>query len=233
MPTVPMSEVQAAAVAALRDGARMPRQEFHRLYEQAPSSFNAELIGGVVYVGGRVRVTHGTFHCLMTALLGIYHGFTPGTEGSHRGTVFLAEDSEPQPDVSLRLTEECGGQSRITSDDYLEGAPELVVEISDRSSHFDLYAKKTDYQKYGVREYVVVDVENRRLLRFDLAKKRELFADADGVHRSAQFPGLWIDERAMFADDSAAAIATVNAGLATAEHAAFVAKLAAAKARDK
>jgi Uma2 family endonuclease len=38
----------------------------------------------------------------------------------------------------LRLEESVGGNSRISEDDYLEGAPELIVEIASSSSSYDL-----------------------------------------------------------------------------------------------
>lgn len=37
------------------------------------------------------------------------------------GIVRLDLDNEPQPDGILRIDETCGGQSRISSDDYIEG----------------------------------------------------------------------------------------------------------------
>jgi hypothetical protein len=66
-------------------------------------------------------------------------------------------------------------------------------------------------------------------MRFDLTNNSEVFADGGGVHRCIQFPGLWIDERALFAENYAAAIATLQAGLIAPAHEAFVSRLAAAK----
>ena len=49
--------------------------------------------------------------------------------------------------------------------------------------------------------------------------------EPDGVYRSEVFPGLWFDPVAFFAEDMDALIATLERGLATPEHAAFVARL--------
>jgi hypothetical protein len=46
----------------LRNGDRMSRQEFHRLYENAPKGFKAELIGGVVHVASPLRRAHANHH---------------------------------------------------------------------------------------------------------------------------------------------------------------------------
>jgi hypothetical protein len=43
------------------------------------------------------------------------------------------------------------------------------------------------------------------------------------------FPGLWLDPHALAAGDRAALRAALDRGLATAEHAAFAARLAAAR----
>ena len=47
----------------------------------------------------------------------------------------------------------------------------------------------------------------------------------DGIYRSEVFPGLWLDPSALFADDLERLVAVVDLGVATPEHAAFVARL--------
>ena len=55
--------------------------------------------------------------------------------------------------------------------------------------------------------------------------------DRDGLYRSKAFPGLWLDPVALLNGDIATVFATLNLGLASPQHAAFVAKLARAAAR--
>ena len=43
----------------LHSGDRLSREEFHRIYEQMPEDFKAELIGGIVYVASPMRLPHG------------------------------------------------------------------------------------------------------------------------------------------------------------------------------
>ncbi len=50
-------------------------------------------------------------------------------KGGDGATVKLARESEPQPDLHLRVPRELGGRSWIDPDGYLVGAPELIVEI--------------------------------------------------------------------------------------------------------
>ena len=211
----------------LHTGDRMTRAEFHRIYERTPEHFRAELIGGIVYVASPLKRRHGTNHLPLGGLFFAYEGETPGVESGDNTTILLGDEGEPQPDLYLRILPEHGGQSRTTPDDYVEGAPELLAEIAHSSRAIDLHAKRDDYTRYGVREYLVLCLRERRLRWFDLAAGRELDADADGVYRIRVFPGLWIDGEALLARDYRRLTATLGHGLATPEHAAFVARLAA------
>ncbi|MGB3239101.1 MAG: Uma2 family endonuclease, partial [Geitlerinemataceae cyanobacterium] len=49
---------------------------------------------------------------------------------------------------------EVGGQSVISADGYVEGAPELIVEVAASSAAYDLHDKKRVYRRNGVREYL-------------------------------------------------------------------------------
>jgi hypothetical protein len=117
------SSPQARRSPALRDGDRMSREQFHRIYEQMPEDFKAELIEGIVHVASPLRLRHGNRHISLSMLFGTYEGHTPGVEAGDNTTILLGEKGEPQPDLFLRILPERGGQSRTTNDDYVEGAP--------------------------------------------------------------------------------------------------------------
>ncbi len=55
----------------------------------------------------------------------------------------------------------------------------------------------------------------------------------DGLFRSLVFPGLWIDPQALARDDKPAMLAGLYRGLASPEHAEFVAELQRRKAELK
>jgi Uma2 family endonuclease len=147
----------------LHSGDRMTREEFHHVYQAMPDDFQAELIGGVVYVASPLTRRHGTNHLPLGTLFFAYEGNTPGVESGDNTTILLGEEGEPQPDLYLRILSEFGGQSRTTADDYVEGAPELIAEVAHSSRAIDLHAKKDDYARYGVREYLVVSVREAQL----------------------------------------------------------------------
>ena len=228
MSTVPRTAPTASDPPVLESGDRMSRAEFHRIYEQMPEGFKAELIGGTVYVASPLKRLHGLAHAPLTTLLYLYKSHTPGTEMNDNVTVVLGQDSEPQPDGYLRILPEYGGQSRTTADDYIDGAPELIVEVALSSRSFDLHQKRADYTRHGVLEYLILSLKDQRFYWFDLRSNAELFAETDGVIRVRTFPGLWINVIALLQDDCQRIIATLNEGLASPEHAAFVSRLAEA-----
>jgi len=80
---------------------------------------------------------------------------TPGVALGVEPTVRLDIDNEPQPDAVLLIMPEAGRQAQLSDDDYIEGAPELVVEIAASSVAIDLHAKKQAYRRNSVKEYIV------------------------------------------------------------------------------
>jgi Uma2 family endonuclease len=63
--------------------------------------------------------------------------------------------NEPQPDAVLFIEANSGGQTRISPDGYIEGSPELIVEIAASSAAIDTGSKKQVYRRNGVLEYVI------------------------------------------------------------------------------
>ncbi len=219
--------------AELHSGDRLTRREFHRIYQQMPPEFKAELIGGIVYVASPLKRRHGTGHLPLGTLFFAYQGHTPGVECGDNTTILLGEEGEPQPDLYLRILPECGGQSRTTRDDYVLGAPELLGEIANSSRAIALHGKKDDYTLYGVLEYLVVCLRERQLRWFDLRIGQELFPDERGIYRIRSFPGLWINRPALLQQDYHALMKTLHEGLASQEHREFVQKLKKAQRRSR
>src|SRR5262249_39478439 len=155
-----------------------------------------ELIGGIVYMASPMRLPHSRYDGTIGLLLERFTEATEGTEVLHGATIKLGPESEPQPDLCLRILPEYGGQTLDTKDDSVEGAPELLVEIVHRMRALDMHAKRRDYRLAGVHEYVVLCVAERELhwFRFPGGRVRP---KADGISRSRVFPGLWIDGAAL------------------------------------
>lgn len=197
----------------LQSGDHLTREEFHRRYCLRPDIKKAELVQGVVYVASPVRHVHGKPHAIIMSWLGHYVARTPGIELSDNGTVLLDVDSEVQPDAFLFRVPPPGLRAaRLTGAGYVEGAPQLVVEVAASSAALDLRAKRDAYRRSGVQEYLVWRTERKLLDWFRLQPDgtyERVAPDALGVIESSQFPGLRLNVATLLAED----IAGVLAGL--------------------
>ncbi len=228
-PTRPLrSDGEQPTVPPLNAGDFLSRPEFERRYEAHPEIKKAELIEGVVYVSSPVRIAqHSRPHSNIVTWLGVYRAHTPGVDGGDNGTARLDLENEPQPDAYLRLEPEHGGRSRLTEDDYLEGPPELIVEVAASSVAYDLHSKRRVYQRSGVQEYIAVQVYEQRVDWFVLREGvyATLTPDENGVLRSEAFPGLYLQPTALWSGDLAGMLATLQQGLNSPEHTTFVERL--------
>lgn len=214
----------------LESGDRLTRKEFERRYEAMPEVKNAELIEGVVYMGSPVRArSHGTPHGVILTWLGTYSAATPGTDFGDNTSIRLDADNEPQPDAHLRLHPK--GGSQIDSEDYLVGAPELIVEIAASSASIDLGIKRTVYRRNGVQEYLVWRTLDEAIDWWELVDGEYIFlkAGADRILESKTFPGLHLNTSALLAGNLTAVLDTVQTGLQSSAHREFVKQLAARK----
>lgn len=221
-PSIPASTRDAPP---LHPGDHLSRSAFERLYQAHPEIKKAELIEGVVYMPSPIRhAEHGEPHAWIMTWMGTYVAATPGVEISDNATVRLDLENEVQPDALLRLK---AGQSRVAPDGYIEGPPELIVEIAASSAAYDRHVKQRVYARSGVKEYIVVQMYECQVEWLVLREHgyEAIEADENGRLCSAIFPGLWLDKGAFWNNDLAGVLATVQAGLAAPDHAAFVAQL--------
>jgi Uma2 family endonuclease len=206
----------------------LSREEFLRRWEATPHVKRAELIRGVVYMPSPLSLEHGDIDSHVGGWLSVYAAFTTGCRASNNATWLMGEDDAPQPDTSLRILPEYGGQSRMEGR-YAAGAPEFLAEVCISSTAYDLHQKLEVYQEAGVREYLAVLVREREVRWHRLADGRfeVVPVPADGVYRSAVFPGLWLDAAALVRGDLARVLAVLNEGINAPEHRQFVEQLAA------
>jgi Uma2 family endonuclease len=121
-----------------------------------------------------------------------------------------------------------GGRSRISADDYIEGAPELIVEIAASSASYDLHDKLRVYRRNRVREYVVWRTYSQQIDWFYLNEEddyQSLEVDASSILRSIQFPGLWLATDCLLSNNLADVLHVLQQGIASSEHQTFVKSL--------
>ncbi len=226
--TAPVIPPRVPRIPPLEPGDHLTRDEFERRYEAMPELKKAELIEGVVFMPSPVRAEqHGDPHADLITWLGVYRAATLGVRVSDNATVRLDLDNEPQPDATMYIQAAFGGQARIDAEGYLVGGPELTAEVATSNVSMAGNTKLRVYRRNNVREYIVWRVEDQGIDWFVLRRGQyeQLERGSDGLLRSEQFPGLWLDPDALVRFDLARVLQVVQQGIASPEHADFVARL--------
>jgi len=206
----------------LFSGDRLSRAEFERRYIAHPEIKQAELIEGVVYI--MPSPIHFNFHARphgwFIAWVANYCAATPGVNLGDNATLRLDYENEVQPDVLLRLESGVGGRSKVTEDDYLEGPPELIIEIAASSASYDLHDKRRVYARNGIPEYIVTQMYDQHFDWFILRAGiyENLQPGPDGIYRSEIFPGLWLRAEDFWTGNLTGMVATLQQGLVSKEH---------------
>ncbi|MBD2083108.1 Uma2 family endonuclease [Leptolyngbya sp. FACHB-17] len=211
-------------IPPLENGARLSRPEFERRYP-ASNIKEAELIEGIVYVASPLRFeSHAEPHSNLSGWAGIYKTFTPRVRLGNSPTLRLDLDNEPQPDLVMFLERDAGERVGISADGYLEGAPELIIEVAASSAAIDSGSKKRVYRRNGVQEYIIWQSYEKRVDWFQLVEGeyRLMLPDETGIIRSSIFPGLWLSVEALLGGDMITVLETVQAGVRSPEHQAFI-----------
>jgi hypothetical protein len=227
-----MIATTAKRILPLEAGDRLTLNEFERRYFAMPEVKKAELIEGEVHMGSPVSLKlhaepHADLQCWMTT----YRAYTSGVGVADNGSFRFDKKNELQPDMALFIQPEFGGRISLGKRSIMDGAPELVAEISGSSASIDRNRKLKVYRRNGVQEYIVWRTYDAALDWFTLQNGEyvPLQADpADGLLKSAAFPGLWLDSVSLLKRDMPAVLAALNRGTALPEHTAFVQKLAKA-----
>jgi len=217
-----MRTKSSQTIPPLENGDRLTRKEFEKRYERMPDLKKAELIEGIVYIVTAVKFRqHGQPHAYIVGWLGTYEAATPGVEAGDNCTVILDNENEPQPDALLRI--ENGGQSIVNEDGYVEGAPELIVEIAASTVSMDLHDKLRVYERNKVQEYLVWRVYDNEFdwFRLTAGKYIKKQPDEQGIIKSEIYPGLWLDVNSLLAGNFKKVLEVLQEGIATEEHQKF------------
>jgi Uma2 family endonuclease len=219
--------VNGGGIPPLVAGDHLSRAEFERRYHAMPHVKKAELVEGIVYMPSPTyHAPHGKPHSRIVGWLLHYVAATPGVDMSDNASLRLDSRNEVQPDALLFLDPRLGGRCRIGKDNFLEGSPELVIEVAASSAAYDLHSKLQAYQRNRVPEYLALLTFEPRIVWHVLTagKYVPMLPGDDGVLRSRVFPGLWLHPGHFWADDINALLAVLREGLASPEHAEFAAR---------
>ena len=136
-------------------------EEFLQLEE---SNLPCELINGEVFISPAPNMIHQVVSGKLYDMLKAYARKTGGFAAYSPFDVYLDNKNVFQPDL-LYLKKE--NRSRLF-EKGLRGAPDLAVEIISPSNSFkDRNQKKRLYEKFGVKEYWIIDPADRTLEIYD------------------------------------------------------------------
>lgn len=221
---------RAGDVPPLETGDHLTRVEFERRYKAMPHIKKAELVEGVVFMPSPVFFQpHGEPHAIVIGWLFTYAAATPGLKLADNTSLRLDFDNEVQPDALLFRPKAIGGQCQVADNGFLEGPPELIVEVAASSASYDMHSKQRVYRRNAVQEYLVLLTLEQEIVWFDLVdgEYKRLVADESGILRSRVFPGLWFHPEHLWNGNLAGLLEVLQQGLASQAHSDFMAQLEA------
>jgi Uma2 family endonuclease len=194
-----------------------------------PQVRKAELVEGIVYMPSPVHIQPGEPHANVMGWLFGYKLATPGLRLADNTSVRLDFDNEVQPDAVLFRDSGYGGRCQISPEGFIDGSPDLMVEVSSSTVSFDMNSKLRVYRRNGVQEYLVLLAQEERAVWHVLVEGeyQVLASDEEGILRSRVFPGLWLHPERFWAGDLPGLMAVLDQGLASQDHADFEAYLTA------
>jgi Uma2 family endonuclease len=148
------------------------------------------LIDGELFVTPAPTTRHQRVVIKIIRRLGDYADAHGGEVLAAPCAVHLSDRDVPEPDVLYLLHDHL---HRI-GERYVEGPPDLVVEVSSPSTRrFDLLRKRRLYERFGVPEYWFVDLEAERVEAYRLGDHRygaPTLYERDDVARASALEGF-------------------------------------------
>ncbi len=144
-----------------------PPRTIMEVYKMLPEGTLAELIEGIIYMSPSPTPRHQD---VIGDLFFEFKLFLKGKSGKvfvSQIDVFLDRHANAvQPDIVFITSENL---SIIKEDSNIQGVPDLIVEVlSSGNSDHDLKKKRTLYEKFGVKEYWIIDPQTKEAIGFEL-----------------------------------------------------------------
>ncbi len=139
-------------------------------YQQLPEGAPYQLINGKLIMSPSPNRTH-------QKLIGeIFRIIANHLKENTNGEVYIApsdvyldDENVVQPDIYFVSNSNLS----ILTDTGADGAPDMIIELlSPSNAYYDLRAKHQLYEKYGVKEYFIVDPEDNMVIAYKLNEGR-------------------------------------------------------------
>ncbi|HWR43047.1 Uma2 family endonuclease [Sporomusa sp.] len=135
-------------------------------YAKLPEGAGYQLVGGEIIVTPAPGRRHQR---LVLRLVKLFDDYVEcknlGEVAVAPRDVYLGPHETYQPDILFIAKDRID----ISAEDKVNGAPDLIVEIlSPSTAYYDLRKKYRVYEKYGVKEYWIVDPEEKSIEIYNL-----------------------------------------------------------------
>lgn len=173
-------------------GVRMTADEF---FDLPDDGYRYELVQGVVVMSPSPTPRHQAVVVEILAQIALYLREHPVGQVLVETDVHLGRDSAGKDFVYRPEIVFVPAERWSQVEKRLTGPPTLAVEVASPSSRrFDSETKKGDYERYGVREYWLVDPERETIVLYRYVRGRFVEAEIDGdTFRSEAVPGFVLD----------------------------------------
>lgn len=139
-------------------------------YQALPEGANYQLIEGKIIEMPSPIKSHQQLSFKLTLLLGNFiQQHDLGEMYTAPFDVYLSEKNVYQPDLLFVSSK----NAHLIERRGVMGAPDLVIELSSEGTdHIDKKKKLHNYEKYGVKEYFIVDPEDNEVISYYLEDGR-------------------------------------------------------------
>ena len=142
---------------------------------------HCEIIGGKKYMPPSPSLNHNR---IIFSLYDVFKDILRGRDFefySEPVDVILNEKDRPMPDFTI-----VSDSLKLSNGKNIQGAPDFIAEVlSPSNSAHDLITKRNLYEKHGVREYWIVDIQNRNIHVYTLK---------DGIYGAPDIYHCFTDE---------------------------------------
>jgi Uma2 family endonuclease len=141
-----------------------------RDYQQLPEGAPYQLINGKLIMSPSPNRAHQKLIGEIFRIIANYLKDNPiGEVYIAPSDVCLDDENVVQPDIYFVSKNNLS----ILTDAGADGAPDLIIELlSPSNAYYDLRAKVQLYEKYGVKEYFIVDPEDNMVIAYKLTEGR-------------------------------------------------------------
>jgi Uma2 family endonuclease len=158
-----------------------PPRTIMEVFKNLPEGTLAELIDNVIYMSPTPVTNH------QKVLLTIARRLSEQLEDFGKGQVIIAPfdvyldetSNAVEPDIVVILKT---NKNQPKPKGHFHGVPDLLVEVlSPGNREHDVVKKKNLYEKFGVREYWIVDPETKAIIAYTLSSgKYEIMTTESG-----------------------------------------------------